>query len=176
MQLVGAFVLALLVGAVPVGSQPARDRGFDDFKIAAGTLLSIELRTAAASDTSHPGDPIEGKLLVALSSGDTELVPAGAGVFGSVAATRGPDRESGPGRLELRFTVMEHPETRSKVPLRATTVVFEGERIKARRHGFPTTRLTDARVAPGTIVTVTLTEPFNVRIPKAGGGAQRPVD
>ena len=157
-HVLGAMLLACIT--VPGATD------YNEFKIAAGTPLSIELKSAVGSDSSRAGDQVVGKLLVALESGDTELVPSGAPVFGSIADVRVPERDSGPGRIELRFTIIEHPETKSRVRIRTTAVTAEGERIKTRKRGLPATRLTDARLEPGTVLSVTLLEPFVVKIPK----------
>ncbi len=144
---------------------------YEEFKIAAGTTILVEMKSPVGSDSNRTGDTISGLLAMPLLSGDTELVPSGAMVFGSVGDVRGPDRDSGPGRIELRFTIIEHPETRSRVRIRTTAATFDGERVKARKFGLPATRLTDARVAPGTVVSVTLVEPFVVKIPKTKSGS-----
>jgi hypothetical protein len=158
-----AVASILLVSA----ARTAARSDFDEFKIAAGTSITIQIKTALSSDSNHNGDQIDGSLVLPLASGETELVPSGAPVFGSVGNVRVPERETGPGRLELRFTIIEHPETHSRVRITATPVSVEGERVKTRKRGVPATKLTDAQVASGTIVSVTLLEPFVVKIPRA---------
>jgi hypothetical protein len=147
--------------------RPAAGSDFDEFKIAAGTSITIQIKTALSSDSNHNGDQVVGSLVLPLASGETELVPSGAPVFGSVGEVRVPEREAGPGHLELRFMIIEHPETHSRVRIRATPVSVDGERVKTRKRGLPATKLTDAQVAPGTVVSVTLLEPFVVKIPRA---------
>jgi hypothetical protein len=165
-----AHLLAVALAAVSLSTHNhpgSREAGYDEFKIAAGTPLSIELKSGLGSDSSRTGDQIVGKLLQPLESGTIELVPSGAPVFGSIGHVRLPERESGPGRIEFHFTVIEHPDTKSRVRIRTTTVSVDGERIKTRKRGLPATRLTDARVEPGTVVSVTLLEPFVVKVPRA---------
>jgi hypothetical protein len=138
---------------------------YRDFKVPAGTLLSIQLGTDASSDVSRPDDPIGGRLSAPLTSEGTELVPSGTPVFGSVKHVTAASRDDGPGRLELMFNLIEHPETRSRVGIRTAPVRFAGEMVKARRHGFSVVRPTDVRLEHGTEVSATLLEPFIVRLP-----------
>jgi hypothetical protein len=106
-----------------------------------------------------------GRLTAPLMSGDTELVPAGTPVFGSVTGAAAASRDEGPGRLEVIFNLIEHPETRSRVGIRTTSVRFAGEMVKTRRHGLATMRPTDVRVGRGSVVSATLLDPFVVRLP-----------
>jgi hypothetical protein len=142
-------------------SKPA----FHDFKIPAGTSLTIQLGTDASSGTSRLDDPVVARLTAPLISDDTELVPAGTPIFGSVKGVTAASRDDGPGRLEVMFNLIEHPQTRSRVGIRTTTVRFAGQMVKTKRRGFSVTRPADVRVEHGTIVSATLLEPFVVRLP-----------
>jgi hypothetical protein len=146
--------------------RPAKSE-YQDFKVPAGTLLSIQLGTDASSDLSRLDDPIVGRLSAPLTSEGTELVPSGTPVFGSVKHVSAASRDDGPGQLELMFNLIEHPETRSRVGIRTAPVRFAGEMVKTRRHGFSVVRPTDVRLEHGTEVSATLLEPFIVRLPIA---------
>ena len=69
-----------------------------------GTTLSVELRTALASDTSRVEDDVTGVLRRAIVVGGVEVVPAGAAVSGSVTAAEQSAKVKGRARLALRFT------------------------------------------------------------------------
>jgi hypothetical protein len=138
-----------------------------DFRVPAGTVLTIQLGTDASSASSQLDDPIVGRVSVPVAADGTELIPAGTTVFGAVSNVATADEDSGPGRLELRFNLIEHPETRSRVGIRTTAVRFKGEYVKVKRRGLRVTRPADVRVPHGTTVTATLLEPFTVRLPGA---------
>lgn len=132
------------------------------FQVPAGRTLPIELRTTLASDSSRPQDFVRGRLREAIEIDGVELVPAGAAVLGtvveSVPAASAKDR----GRISLRFHVLEHPETGSRVMVRMSPVAYEGE-IVAKKDAEK--QANEVRLAPGTDVSAMLTEPFIVRIP-----------
>jgi len=137
---------------------------YKDFRVPAGTVLTISLGTDASSGTSRLDDPMVGRLTMAVENEGTELIPAGTTVFGAVSNVALADEDSGPGRLELRFNLIEHPETRSRVGIRTTAVRFLGEYVKVKRRGVRVTRPAEVQVPHGTIVTATLLEPFTVRL------------
>lgn len=143
----------------------ARPR-YKDFKVPAGTVLTIQLATDASSGTSTLDDPMVGRLTRAVENEGTELIPAGTTVFGAVSNVALADDDSGPGRLEFRFNLIEHPETRSRVGIKTTAVRFQGEYVKVKRRGMRVTRPAEVQVPHGTIVTATLLEPFTVRLPQ----------
>src|SRR5262245_60346940 len=140
---------------------------YQDFKVPAGTLLSIQLGTDASSEASRLDDPIVGRLSAPLTSDGTELVPSGTPVFGSVKNVSAASKDDGPGRLELMFNLIEHPATRRRGGIRTAPVRFAGDGVKTRRHGFSVARPTDVRLEHGTELSATLLEPFIVRLPIA---------
>jgi hypothetical protein len=72
--------------------------------VPSGTSLSIELRTALASDTSNVEDRVRGVVRRAVIIDGVEAVPAGALVSGSVTTADRSARVKGRARLALRFT------------------------------------------------------------------------
>jgi hypothetical protein len=136
---------------------PAPTR-YEEYRVAAGTSLPIELRTALTSTSSRPADQIEGRLLRAITAGDVELVPAGAVVHGIVtevvAATAG-----NAGRLTFSFTVIQHPDTGSRAMIRAGPLTLHSA---APQRGQPSP---EVHVPKGTDATVTLLQPLLVRLP-----------
>jgi hypothetical protein len=147
------------------GQNRTRER-FNDFRVPAGTPLTIRLGTDASSASSRLDDPIVGRLSAAVTNEGTELIPVGTTVFGGVSSVAAADKDSGPGRIEMRFTLIEHPETKSRVGIRTTPVRFQGAYVKTKRRGLPVTRPADVRVDHGTVVSATLLEPFVVRLPE----------
>ncbi|MEZ5419283.1 MAG: hypothetical protein R2708_18365 [Vicinamibacterales bacterium] len=77
---------------------------YREVTIPAGTQLSVELRTALASNTSQVEDRVQGVLRRALTVDGTEVGPAGAAVSGAVIDAQQAGRVKGRARLALRFT------------------------------------------------------------------------
>ena len=159
------LTVGLLLLLYPVDTAAQKKPRLQQFVVPAGTTLSIEVRSALRSDGSKPAEQVTGRLVLPLASGGTTVVPAGAPVMGSIAAVEPADR-SAPGRIELQFHVIEHPETRSKATIRTTGVTVQGERLKKKkRFGVTAVELTDARLEPGTVVSCSLLAPLVVFIP-----------
>lgn len=161
-------------GRGPAAKKPAapRDNKYLVFQVPAGTLLPIELRTTLASDSSHVEDPVQGRLRDAIVMDDVELVPAGASVLGTVMDSAPALRTNDRGHLSFRFSVLEHPETGSRVMIRTVLVAFEADGIKPKRaQKDPAALLSppayEVRLRPGADVSATLLEPFIVRIPRS---------
>ena len=138
--------------------QAARPR-FQEYQIAAGTTLPIELRTRLSSNTNEVGDGIEGRLLRPLTTRDgVELVPAGAVVSGTVKVAD-PAGLKQRGKLAFTFHVVEHPETGSRAMIKASVLTFESE-FPAKGNLFGEVRLEKGRDS-----SVLLLAPLLVRIP-----------
>lgn len=69
-----------------------------------GTTMSIELRTAVASNTSQIEDRVEGVLRRAVVVDGVDVVPAGAAVTGVVTEAQRSGRVKGRARLAVRFS------------------------------------------------------------------------
>ena len=89
--------------ASPAPAAPPKP-AFREVTVPTGTAVSIELRTALASDTSTVEETVRGVLSRALVVDGVEAVPAGAGVTGSVTAVERSAKVKGRARLALRFT------------------------------------------------------------------------
>jgi hypothetical protein len=136
----------------------ARPR-FQEYQIAAGTTLPIELRTRLSSNVNEVGDGIEGRLLRPLTTRDgVELVPAGAVVSGTVRVAE-PAGLRQRGKLAFTFHVVEHPETGSRAMIKASVLTFESE-LPAKGNLFAEVRLEKGRDS-----SVLLLAPLLVRIP-----------
>lgn len=139
---------------------PAKARGrYDDYQVAAGTPLTIQLRTTVDSASVHAGDSVRGTLLDAVSQDGFELIPKGSTVHGKVAAVQPASRENRAGRLVLEFNVIEHFETRSLATIETRAVPFDAM-------PGPKEKFRDVRVESGERVTATLASPLKVRLPR----------
>jgi hypothetical protein len=152
-----AAVVAAAAGLEPSGA---------DYQVPAGTLLSIELKTPMASDTSQPLDPIRGVLKSAISIDGVELVPAGAVLLGTVTDAAAAASKADRARLAFRFNVLEHPETGSRVPIRTEVRVVSVDAGKKKKGADGTAAFNQVRFDAGADVSASLREPFLVRIPK----------
>jgi hypothetical protein len=139
-------------------SKAARPR-LQEYQIAAGTTLPIELRTRLSSNANEAGDGIEGRLLRPLTAPDgVELVPAGAVVSGTVRVAEPAGRKQR-GKLAFTFHVVEHPETGSRAMIKASVLTFESE-FPAKGNLFR-----EVRLEKGLDSSVLLLAPLLVRIP-----------
>jgi hypothetical protein len=136
----------------------ASKRTYEEFQVAAGTYLPIELRSVLSSNTSQPGDQVEGRLLRAVTVDDVELIPAGATVLGSVSHAEAADSRSR-GRLAFSFHVIQHPETGSRAMVTTRALSFESDRPL---RGKP---LPEIRLEKGTETPAVLLAPLLVRLP-----------
>ncbi len=138
-----------------------------DYQVPAGTRLSIELRTPLASDTSEPQEPIRGVLKSAISVDGVELVPAGAVLLGTVVDAAAAESKADRARLSLRFHVLEHPETGSRVPITTEVRTYAVDAGKKKKGAEGTAAFNQVRLEAGTDVSSSLRAPFLVRIPQA---------
>jgi hypothetical protein len=134
------------------------EKRYEEYQVAAGTTLPIELRTRLSSAAVRRGDHLEGRLLRAIVAGDVELVPAGATVLGTISQVEGP-RPKEPARLAFTFHVIEHPATGSRATIRAAERVFASQR-PPKSKVFP-----DVELEKGTDASVLLLAPLVVRLP-----------
>ena len=144
---------------------PGRRTSYQDYQVPAGTWLPIELRTPIASDTSQRADAIRGVLKSALTIDDVELVPSGAVVFGTVTDVAPALRKTDRARVAVRFNVIEHPGTGSRVGIRTETRAFEVDAGKKNPGADGAAAFNQIRLERGADVSVSLLEPFLVRIP-----------
>jgi hypothetical protein len=133
-------------------------RPYEEFQVAAGTYLPIELQSVLSSNTSQPGDQVEGRLLRAVTVDEVELIPAGATVLGSVSHAEAADARSR-GRLAFSFHVIQHPETGSRAMVTMRVLSFESDPPV---RGKP---LPEIRLEKGTETSAVLLAPLLVRLP-----------
>ena len=144
---------------------------YQDYQVPAGTWLSIELRTRITSDTSQRSDAIWGVLTSGLTVDGVEVLPSGAVALGTVTDAAPALQKKDRARLAFRFNVIEHPFTGSRVAIRTETRALEVEAGKKNPGAEGAAAFNQIRLEPGSDVSVSLREPFLVRIPnesKAG--------
>ena len=165
---IAAVLISIAIGATVAAQAPqraaarSRERGspvrYQEYRVAAGTFVAIELRTALSSNSNGKGDPVDGRLLLPLTVDGVELVPAGATVLGSVSEVE-PAGKKQRGRLAFAFHIIEHPETGSRATIRGTVLTFASETPK-KGNVFP-----EVRLDKGLDASISLLAPLNVRIP-----------
>lgn len=160
-----AALIALSVAGFPAlldagsGREPyPRQPAVQDYQIAGGTYLEIELRTDLSSNASRRHEPIEGRLLRSIEQNGIELIPAGAVVRGTVTEVE-PAKKRQPGRLSFAFHLVEHPVTKSLASLRTTLVALESPRPEKGHVYAP------VEIPRGSQTSVSLLAPLTVRIP-----------
>lgn len=99
---------------------------YREVTIPSDTVLSVELRTAVASNTSAVEDRVQGVLRRAIIVDGEEVVPAGAPVSGIVTEALRSARVKGRARLALRFTSLTVDDTPTTIGTAAIAREAEG--------------------------------------------------
>ena len=144
--------------AVARSRERAATGRYQEYRVAAGTYLAVELRTPLSSNSNEKGDPVDGRLLLPLTVDGVELVPAGATVLGTVSEVE-PAGKKQRGRLAFAFHIIEHPETGSRATIRGTVLTFASE---TPRKG---NVFAELRLEKGLDASISLLAPLTVRIP-----------
>jgi hypothetical protein len=131
-----------------------------DYQVAAGTPLSIRLRTPLDSASARVDDAVRGTLVEAVSQDGVELVPKGSTLHGKVIEVVQASKENRTGRIVLAFHVIEHIETHSLATIATRGVPYEAELG-------PKEKFRDVRVPADARVLVTLASPLKVHIPRS---------
>src|SRR5688572_10484432 len=131
---------------------------YTDHQIPAGLAITVELRTSLSSNGSRKDQEVRGRLVRPIVSGDTELVPIGASVLGTVTEVE-PAGNKVRGWISVSFHVVEHPETGSRATIRSAVATWESQ-PPAKGKVYP-----EVRVERGEEITMTLHAPLVVRIP-----------
>jgi hypothetical protein len=79
---------------------------FREYSVPGGTRLTLELETPVNSETSKAGDTVQARLAEAVTIDDVVVVPAGAGVRGTVTAAEPAGKVNGRAHLAMQFTEM----------------------------------------------------------------------
>ncbi len=110
----------------PAAPPPPPVPTYREVTIPSGTALSVELRTAVASNTSAVEDRVQGVLRRALIVDGEEIVPAGASMSGIVTEALRSARVKGRARLALRFTSLTVDDTPTTIGTAAIAREAEG--------------------------------------------------
>jgi len=142
-------------------AMPGNARGrHDDYQVPAGTPLTIQLRTSLDSGSAQIDDLVRGTLVEAVSQDGVELIPKGSALHGKVTNVLHASRENRTGRLVFAFHVIEHVETRSLATIATRAVTFDATLG-------PKEKFRDVRVPADERITVTLSSPLQVHIPRS---------
>lgn len=95
--------------AATMGADPLGPADYREVTIPAGTVLPVELETSVGSDTSRVEQPVRGALRRPVVINGTQVLPAGAAVFGHVTRAQRPGRIKGRGLIAMRFTEIDTP-------------------------------------------------------------------
>jgi hypothetical protein len=145
------------VVTVHQSGRSGRPTRYIDHQIPAGLAITVELRTSLSSNSSQKAQEVRARLVRPIVSGETELVPAGATVLGTVTAVE-PAGNKVRGWISVSFHVVEHPETGSRATIRSGVATWQSE-PPAKGKVYP-----EVRVERGEEITVTLNAPLVVRI------------
>lgn len=144
-------------------SAPRRQRSargaYDDYKIAAGTPLTIRLRTSVDSASGQPDDAVRATLPEPVTQNGVELIPAGSSLHGKITEVLPASRNNPLGRIVLQFHVIEHLETHSLASIATRPLAFDAAPQR-------NVKLRDVQVPAGEEVTVTLARPLIVHMPR----------
>jgi hypothetical protein len=86
----------------PAPARPAAP-AFREVTVPSGTMLSLELKTAVASDSSKVEDAVQATLTEPLTIAGTTVLPAGTELTGVVTHVERPGRVKGRAKVSYRF-------------------------------------------------------------------------
>jgi hypothetical protein len=158
------FITAL--GVTLGGSQ--RSPLLADHRVPAGTIMEARLRTIVGSASSRVDDQVDAILLEPVTDGAIELVPAGSAIHGKVIDVTPASSRELRGRVAIGFFVVQHSVTGSRAAIATRAIVFEAADpddpvVKGRR---PKKYPVDVQTSPSQPITLTLSKPLIVYIPK----------
>jgi hypothetical protein len=139
---------------------PSKDRRYDDYQVPAGTPLVVRLRTTVDSGSGQVDDPVRATLLDAVVQNGAELIPKGSTLHGKVIDVQPASKQNRVGHVVLAFNVIEHVETRSVATIQTRSMNFDATLE-------PKEKFKDVRVESGEQLTLTLSSPLKVRLPRA---------
>jgi len=113
--------------AAPAPPKPA-EPVYKEVTVPAGTTLHLELKSAVASDTSKPEDPVRAVLRQAVTIDGREVLPAGTEVVGTVTQVQRSGRVKGLALIAYRFDSLRHDSERYDI--RTATISHEAKPTK----------------------------------------------
>jgi len=136
-----------------------KGRRYDDYQVPAGTSLVVRLRTTLDSASGRVDDPVRATLMDSVAQDGFELVPKGSTLHGKVTSVEPASKENRVGRVAVEFNVIEHVETHSLATIQTRSMPFDATLE-------PKDKFRDVRVESGEQLTLTLTTPLKVRLPR----------
>jgi hypothetical protein len=109
------------VAAAPAPAVPE----YREFTVPAGTTLSLELKSAVASDVSEVEDTVRATLRQPMRVNGEEVLPAGTELAGTVTEVERAGRVKGRARVAFRFTSLRYDGERLPVQTEAIEQVAE---------------------------------------------------
>ena len=156
--------------AVRPASEQSKPRGdrMQKYRVPAGTLLSVRLRTPIGSASSSIDDQVDATLAEAVVQDGIELIPEGSLLHGRVVDVVAASKEVVRGQIAVSFAVVQHAVTESRAAIRTLTVTIAAEDPEAppqsrRRRAEPV----DLALPAGHMLVLTLADPLIVYIPTA---------
>jgi hypothetical protein len=140
----------------------------DQYRVPAGTVVSVKLRTPIDSSVSRENDQVDAVLSEAVTQDGVELIPAGSLLHGTILTVESATKKAPLGEVSFAFAVVQHGETGSRAPFRTQTVSFAAEPpTPATTKRAPKHQPIDIVLPAGYPLDVALREPLIVAIPKA---------
>jgi len=114
------------------GAKIAADRApkYRDVIVPAGTRLSVELRSAVASDSSRVEDPVRGTLRRSVMINGLTAVPAGSVLLGHVTNATRSARVKGRARVAFRFNQLDLPGAGERLSIRTGVIARQAPATK----------------------------------------------
>jgi hypothetical protein len=116
--------------STPGERAPAPEPAYREITLPTGTSLTIDLRTAVASDTSHVEDHVRATLRQPVMARGVEVLPAGTVLAGHVTEAERPGRVKGRARVGFRFTSLDLPGEGGRTAIRTAAIVREAQATK----------------------------------------------
>jgi len=136
-----------------------KGRRYDDYQVPAGTSLVVRLRTSLDSGSGRVDDPVRATLLDPVSQDGFELIPKGSTLHGKVISVESASKDNRIGHIVVEFNVIEHVETHSLATIQTRSLPFDATLE-------PKDKFRDVRVESGEQLTLTLSTPLKVRLPR----------
>lgn len=147
----------------------------DQYRVPAGTVVSVRLRTPIDSSVSRENDQVDAVLSDAVTQDGVELIPAGSLLHGTILTVEPATKKAPLGQVSFAFAVVQHGETGSRAPFRTQTLSFAADPPEpSATKRAPKRQPIDVVLPVGHPLQVTLREPLIVAIPKARGVTRQP--
>jgi hypothetical protein len=120
--------------ATPAGSAAAADvdpaPAYREVTVPAGTLLSVELRSTVASDSSRVEDQVRGTVRRSIVIHGLTAIPAGSSMLGHVTDATRSARVKGRAHVAFRFNQLDLPGAGERMSIRTGVVARQAAATK----------------------------------------------